>query len=210
VTPAEDPSKIRLNRSGILKVVSQMVQTPSKTVTLEEFLNLPETKPASEYIDNQIIQKTMPQGEHSTIQGELIVAINAVTKPQKIARAYPELRCAFSGYVIVPDVAVFLWDRIPRNEDGSIANRFTLAPDWIIEILSPGQSQTKVTAKILHCLKNETQMGWLIDPSEKAVFVYFPKQQPELFDKPEQLLPVPSFASELGLTLGTLFDWLME
>ena len=28
-----------------------MVQTPSKTVTLEEFLNLPETKPASEYSD---------------------------------------------------------------------------------------------------------------------------------------------------------------
>jgi Uma2 family endonuclease len=76
--------------------------------------------------------------------------------------------------------------------------------------LSPGQSQTKVTAKILHCLKNETQMGWLIDLSERAVFVYFPKQQPELFDKLEQLLPVPSFASELRLTTGNLFDWLTE
>ncbi len=187
-----------------------MVQTPSKTVTLEEFLNLPETKPASEYINNQIIQKTMPQGEHSTLQGELIIAINSVTKPQKIARAYPELRCIFSGYVMVPDVAIFLWDRIPRKEDGSVANMFTLAPDWVIEILSPGQSQTKVTAKILHCLQHETQMGWLIDPSERAVFVYFPRQLPELFDKPEQLLPIPAFASELRLTVGNLFDWLME
>jgi Uma2 family endonuclease len=102
-----------------------MVQTPSKTVTLEEFLNLPETKPASEYIDGQIIQKTMPQGEHSAIQGELIIAINAITKPQKIARVFPELQCTFSGHVIVPDVAVFLWEGIPRKEDGSIANRFT-------------------------------------------------------------------------------------
>ncbi|BBD58940.1 hypothetical protein NIES2109_17190 [Nostoc sp. HK-01] len=41
--------------------------------------------PASEYIDGQIIQKSMPQGEHSTIQGELIITINEVTKPQKIA-----------------------------------------------------------------------------------------------------------------------------
>ncbi len=34
-----------------------MVQTPIKPITVEEFLKLPETKPASEYIDGQIIQK---------------------------------------------------------------------------------------------------------------------------------------------------------
>jgi len=187
-----------------------MVLIPSKTLTLEEFLKLPETKPASEYIDGQVIQKPMPQGEHSTLQGELIISINAVTKPQKRARAFPELRCTFGGRSIVPDLAVFRWERIPRNESGGIANAFTLAPDWVIEILSPDQSQTKVTAKILHCLKHETQLGWLIDPTEKAVFVYFAQQQPELFDHPEQILPVPSFASGLQLTVGALFDWLLE
>lgn len=187
-----------------------MVQTPSPTLTLEEFLKLPETKPASEYIDGQIIQKPMPQGEHSTIQGELIITINGVTKPQKIARAFPELRCIFAERAIVPDVAVFVWQRIPRNENGGIANIFPLAPDWIIEILSPGQSQTKVIAKILHSLKYGTQIGWLIDPSERLVFVYFANQPPEMFDEAEQLLPVPSFASELQLTVGHLFGWLLE
>lgn len=39
-----------------------MVQTPTKILTLEEFLEQPETEPASEYIDGQIIQKPMPQG----------------------------------------------------------------------------------------------------------------------------------------------------
>lgn len=43
-----------------------MVQTPAKPLTLDEFLKLPETKPASEFIDGQIIQKAMPQGKHST------------------------------------------------------------------------------------------------------------------------------------------------
>ena len=41
-----------------------MVQVPAKLLTLEEFLELPETTPASEYIDGKIIQKPMPQGEH--------------------------------------------------------------------------------------------------------------------------------------------------
>ncbi|RUR84113.1 hypothetical protein PCC6912_17070 [Chlorogloeopsis fritschii PCC 6912] len=120
-----------------------MVQIPPKALTLEEFLKLPETEPASEYIDGEVIQKPMPQGEHSTIQGELIIAINAVVKSKKIARAFPELQCTFGGKSIVPDVAVFTWHRIPRKGNGAVANVFAIAPDWTIEILSPEQVQQR-------------------------------------------------------------------
>jgi Uma2 family endonuclease len=44
-----------------------MVQTQIRQITLEEFLALPDTKPASEYIDGEIIQKPMPQTQHSVI-----------------------------------------------------------------------------------------------------------------------------------------------
>ncbi|MGF1672808.1 MAG: Uma2 family endonuclease [Rivularia sp. (in: cyanobacteria)] len=187
-----------------------MVQLTSKKMTLEEFLQLPETKPANEYINGQIIPKPMPQGKHSTIQGELIPTINTVVKPKRIARAFPELRCTFGGRSTVPDIAVFVWNRIPRDENGEVANAFLIAPDWTIEILSPDQSQTKVTKNILHCLKYGTQMGWLIDPLEQTVFVFRPQQETEVFDESDRLLPVPSFASELQLTVGDLFAWLLE
>ncbi|MFY7802662.1 MAG: Uma2 family endonuclease [Limnoraphis robusta] len=187
-----------------------MVQSPSKVITLDEFLKLPETKPANEYIEGQIIQKPMPQGKHSTIQGELVTAINAVLKPQKIGRAFPELRCTFGGRSIVPDLSVFVWNRIPRDQKGEIANSFQNAPDWVIEILSPDQSQTKVTKNILHCLKYKTQMGWLIDPDEKTVFVYLPEQKIEVYDQSEIALPVPSFANQIQLTIEEVFAWLLE
>ena len=185
-----------------------MVQVPSKSLTIQDFLQLPETKPASEYIDGQIIQKPMPQGKHSVIQTELAAAINAAIKSQRIARAFSELRCTFGGRSTVPDISVFVWGRIPCDRNGEVANVFHLAPDWTIEILSPDQSQTKVTKNILHCLKYETQMGWLIDPDEKSVFVYAPNQQLEVFENPEDPLPVPSFASELKITVDSLFAWL--
>lgn len=187
-----------------------MVQIPSKALTLAEFLQLPETKPASEYIDGQIVQKPMPQGKHSVIQGELVPFINGVVKSKRIARAFPELRCTFGGRSIVPDVVVFLWNRIPRDENGEVANAFPIAPDWTIEILSPDQSQTKVTKNILHCLKHGSQMGWLIDPDEQTVFVYRPKQETEVFDEPDEVLPMPPFASELHITVKNLFAWLLE
>lgn len=187
-----------------------MIQAPSKTLTLVEFLQLPETKPASEYIDGQIIQKPMPQGKHSVIQGELVAAINAVVKRRRIARAFPELRCTFGGRSTVPDVAVFRWEQIPRDENGEVANTFSAAPDWTIEILSPDQSQTRVTKNILHCLQYGTEVGWLIDHSEQTVFIYRSKQEPEALDEPEQVVPVPSFASDLKLTIQDLFAWLLE
>lgn len=37
--------------------------------TLQEFLKLPETKPASEYIDGEVIQKPMPKACHLRLQG---------------------------------------------------------------------------------------------------------------------------------------------
>ena len=40
--------------------------------TLEEFLQLPETEPASEYIHGQINQKPMPQGEHRLLRVEQV------------------------------------------------------------------------------------------------------------------------------------------
>jgi Uma2 family endonuclease len=185
-----------------------MVQTLPKTPTLAEFLALPETKPASEFIDGKIIQKPMPQGQHSAIQGELVTVINASIKPNRIAWAFPELRCSFRNRSIVPDVVVFTWEHLATNEDGTIANQFTTAPDWTIEILSPEQTTTRVTRNILHCLAHGTQIGWLIDPNEKLIFTYTRDQTPQFFEVDTDILPVPEFAQGLNLTLGQIFDWL--
>ncbi|MCX7595136.1 MAG: Uma2 family endonuclease [Fischerella sp.] len=185
-----------------------MVQLPTKTLTLEEFLKLPETKPASEYINGQVIQKPMPQGKHSKLQGKLVTAINEVTENRKIALAFPQLRCTFAGRSIVPDIAVFAWERIPRDENGDVANVFQAAPDWTIEILSPEQSPTKVTGNILHCLKHGCRMGWLIDPDERSLLVYPLGQQPEILQEEQDILPVPDLVSKLQITVGQLLGWL--
>jgi Uma2 family endonuclease len=95
-----------------------MVQAAPKPLTLEEFLDLPETKPASEFIHGQIIQKPTPQGKHSTVQLDLGADINHTLKRDRIARAYSELRCTFGGRSLVPDLSIFLWDRIPRDANG--------------------------------------------------------------------------------------------
>ncbi|MGK7886399.1 MAG: Uma2 family endonuclease [Crocosphaera sp.] len=176
--------------------------------TLEEFLKQPETKPAKEYVEGIIYQKPMPQGEHSMLQMRLGTAINNISLPNKLAYAFPELRCSFSGRSIVPDLAVFYYSRIPRTPEGKIANKFDIYPDWIIEILSPEQSANQVIKKILFCLKNGTELGWLIDSQDQSVMIFSPDKLPEILSESASL-PALSNLENWQLTVQELFDWLI-
>jgi Uma2 family endonuclease len=180
--------------------------TTTQSLTLDEFLKLPETEPASDFTNGEIIQKPMPQGEHSLLQGELCEIINQAAKSQKIAYAFPELRCTFANNSIVPDVAVFRWQRIPVEPSGRIANRFEIHPDWAIEILSPDQRPTKVLEKLLHCSQHGTELGWLIDPEEESILIVFPNQRIELLRGPS-VLPILS-GIDVTLTAEQVFSWL--
>ncbi|MBD6617000.1 Uma2 family endonuclease [Komarekiella sp. 'clone 1'] len=175
-------------------------------LTLDDFLKSPETEPASDFINGEIIQKPMPQGEHSRIQAKFCNVINDVTESQKIALALPELRCTFGGASIVPDVAVFRWDRIPKTSSGRIANRFEIHPDWAIEILSPDQKLKKVLSKLLHCSRNGTELGWLINPEDESVLGIFPGQRVELYEGTNKLPMLEGI--ELELTVEQIFGWL--
>lgn len=183
-----------------------MITVTKSRLTLEDFLKLPETEPASELINGEIIQKSMPQGEHSVLQSELCEKINTITKTQKIAYAFPELRCTFGGESIVPDVAVFRWERIPLDSSGKIVNRFEITPDWVIEILSPEQSMTKLLTKLLHCSSYGTELGWLINPEEETILTVFPEQKVQLY---KGAIKLPILAGiELELSSETIFSWL--
>jgi len=184
-----------------------LLSTQSLSLSLEEFLELPETEPYCEYIDNQIFQKPMPQGKHSRVQTSLSTAINQVGESQKLALALTELRCTFGGRSLVPDIAVFEWSRIPVDEDGEIANRFESYPDWTIEILSPDQSPSRVINKIIFCINQGTKLGWFIDSQDKSVMVFQPNQLPEVkYDN--DILPVINALSNWQVTPADIFGWL--
>ncbi|MBP0019381.1 MAG: Uma2 family endonuclease [Cyanobacteria bacterium SBLK] len=165
-----------------------MLATPQNLLTLEQFLKLPETEPASEYINGEIIQKPMPKGKHNRLQFRLCDCINEIAESDRIASAFPELRCSFGvgeappeeNRSLVPDVAVFQWSRIPFDADEEVPDDFLLVPDWTIEILSPQQSSNSVIAKLLYCLQHGSDLGWLIDPRDRSVLVFLRDRQPEV------------------------------
>ena len=190
-------------RSGGAKY---FMTTATQPLTLQQFLKLPETQPPSEFMAGEIRQKPMPQGQHSLIQIELCKAIEQVANSQKIAKAFPELRCTFGGHSIVPDIAVFRWARIPIGSSGKIANRFEPHPDWAIEILSPDQRQTKVLGNLIHCSRYGTEIGWLVDPEAESILVIDATQRVEILAGTSRLPCLNEV--ELELTAEQVFGWL--
>jgi Uma2 family endonuclease len=183
-----------------------MTTVISQSLTLEQFLKLPETKPIREYINGEIITKPMPKGKHSRLQLRLCNSINDITEVEKTAYAFPELRCSFGIRSVLPDIAIFNWLNIPFTADGEVPNDFFLPPDWTIEILSPEQSSNRVIDNILYCLNHGCLLGWLIDPEDRSILIFRSHQQPELLRGDQQLQILDGI--DLQLTVNQLFGWL--
>ena len=179
----------------------------SSNLSLEEFLKLPETKPYNEYLDGKIYQKPMPQGEHSTLQSFLVTNINKIGQPQKLAYAFPELRCTFAGRSLVPDIAVFEWSRIPLLDNGRIENQFEIPPDWTIEILSPKQSPNRVIRNIMFSIQNGTKLGWFLDYEDESIMVFQPNQVPDI-KQGDDILPVLDVLEGWDLSVADIFNCL--
>jgi Uma2 family endonuclease len=178
-----------------------------RQMTLEEFLELPETKPAREYQEGRVTRKVSPKGKHSLLQGRWVEELNRIAVPRRIGIAFPEARCTFSGRSIVPDVAFITWERIPRDASGEVADEFFLAPDLEIEILSPRQSAGGLEDKLRFAASNGVRLGWLIDPARKQVTVFRPAAHAELLAAGS--LDASPVLPGVTFPLTEVFGWLL-
>ena len=80
-----------------------------------------------------------------------------------------------------------------------------LCPDFVVEIRSRSDALADVQAKMQEYLDNGAQLGWLIDPVEKKVYVYRPQAPVACLDNPQTVSgePVlPGFVLALGTVWG--------
>ncbi|NET10773.1 MAG: Uma2 family endonuclease [Symploca sp. SIO2B6] len=157
------------------------MQSSTLTSSLEVFLQQPniEASPAWEFISGQVLQKPMPTLFHSRLQRNLVNEINLQTTSYE---AIQELRCIVPPLSPVPDISVVDMERL-SDEDGPLQG----SPDWLVEILSPDQSTLDLQNKILHCLRNGTQLAWLIDIQRQQIWVWEQHNLPLVFANKDTL-----------------------
>jgi len=89
-----------------------------------------------------------------------------------------------SGAERSPDLA---WVRLERWNALTEEQREKfppLCPDFVVELRSPSDSLAALQGKMEEYIQNGAQLGWLIDPIEKRVYVYRRQAQVECLDNP--------------------------
>lgn len=186
--------------------MSIALSNPINTLSLEEFLTLPETKPASEYMNGEIHQKPMPQSKHSRLATKFAAVINDRGEPDCLVSAFCELCCKFDGRAIVPDIAVLEWDNITLDEENEPINKIEIPPDWMIEILSPEQSSILIIDKIDFALKHGSKLGWLIAPEEKKILTS--QGNGFIYHQETDILPILDILGDWQLSVQDVFNLL--
>lgn len=150
----------------------------TKGLTLEEFLLLPDEEPPLEYVDGEVTQKVSPQGKHGVLQFEIARLLDSLARIGNRARILTELRSTYARASTVPDISVYLRQRVPRDSSGEVANRFTDPPDLAVEIVSPEQSVNALVRRCLWYVANATSIALLVDPDDKSIVLFRPNQAP--------------------------------
>ena len=145
-----------------------------KLSTIQDIYNLPEDVRA-ELIDGKIYSQAAPSREHQEIVAELTTIIrNHIKEKSGNCKAYPAPFAVFlqnDTVYVEPDISVIC-------DNGKLDNKGCHgAPDWIIEILSPGTAHNDMVRKRKLYEAVGVREYWIVDPKTKTVQVYNYKEE---------------------------------
>ncbi len=93
------------------------------------------------------------------------------------------------------------WDALSDEEKEQFP---PLCPDFVVELRSPSDSLKRLQKKMEEYAENGAQLGWLLDPSTRKVYVYRPGAEVEILEDPEAVSGEPLLR---GFTLDARALW---
>jgi Uma2 family endonuclease len=81
-------------------------------------------------------------------------------------------------------VALERWNKLTREQQRKFP---PIAPDFVLELLSPTDSLEKTQAKMQEYMSSGVRLGWLVDRDDHYVEIYRINQSVEVLRNPEQI-----------------------
>jgi Uma2 family endonuclease len=142
-----------------------------KRATYEDVLNAPENKVA-EILDGELFLSPRPAPRHAVTSSRLGFLIGGPFDQGSGGPGgwwildEPELH--FGEQVVVPDLAGWRRERLPAMPDEAF---FSLAPDWVCEVLSPSTGRIDRGRKLRIYAEAGVAHAWLVNPLERTLEV---------------------------------------
>lgn len=141
-----------------------------KEYTIDDIYALSDGERA-ELIDGQIFYMAPPNRRHQEIVGDLFTTINSYIKSK--AGSCKSYIAPFAVFLneddknyVEPDISVIC---DPNKLTGKGCKG---APDWIIEIVSPGSRRMDYSIKLFKYRSAGVREYWIVDPDKNRIMIY--------------------------------------
>jgi Uma2 family endonuclease len=142
-----------------------------RAATYDDLLALPEHV-VGEIIDGELHATPRPAPRHavaaSVLGGELVPPFHGGRGGPGGWWILDEPELHLGGDVLVPDLAGWRQSRMPAMPETAY---FTLAPDWICEVVSPATARTDRLKKLRVYAREGVAHVWLVDPTARTLEV---------------------------------------
>jgi Uma2 family endonuclease len=142
-------------------------------MTVREFATHPAMQGPAELVRGEVHMMTPASGAQGLIVGELFAAIHAFLGTRDLGVCFPDNTGfdlpGLANTVRSPDVAFVSTERIPSEGIGRGFPK--VAPDLVVEVLSPDETRARLEEKIRDYFEAGTLLVWVVDPEQRTVTV---------------------------------------
>ena len=147
--------------------------TPPPLMTAEELLDVRIPDKRVELVKGVLVVREPAGYTHGRVTLNLTLRLGAHVERTEAGQLF----AAETGFTLArgpdtvraPDIAFIGRDRLPDPEPAGFPD---LAPDLVVEVLSPDDRPGKVLAKVADWLSAGTKLVWVIDPTHRVARVY--------------------------------------
>lgn len=176
-------------------------------ITDEQFYQLCRTNPDVKFERSptgELIVMSPTGGETGSYNSEINAEFVFWNRRTRLGKVFDSSTCFKlpRGGDRSPDVAwvaLDRWNTLTREQQRKFP---PLAPDFVLELLSPTDSLEKTQAKMQEYLNSGVKLGWLIDRDDRSVEVYRTHQPTEVLREPIQFSGedvLPGFTLDLNM-----------
>src|SRR3989440_8575294 len=142
-------------------------------MTAEELLQTNIPNKCTELVRGRVIVREPPGGRHGLVAMTLAIRLGNYVERMEAGKLF----AAETGFTLfrgpdtvrAPDIAFVRRERLP---DPIPIGFPELAPDLVVEVLSPGDRPGEVLAKVADWLSAGTRLVWVVDPERRLARVY--------------------------------------
>ncbi len=174
-----------------------------KLFTAEELLSLPVNGRRLELVRGKLYEMAPSGGIHGSVAFNICLRLGSHVESSELGRVF----IAEAGYILrrdpdtvrVPDVSFVARGRLPEEEPPE--GFLELAPDLVVEVVSPTDRRREVDQKVVEWLNAGTRLVWVIHPTRRTVTVHRPPDTTEELTETATLNGadvIPGFSCRVG------------